>query len=137
STGQSKVIMIAHSTGGVISEAYTISNQMNSLLGRPRRDTVNSIITIGTPFWGVPKAYYGLADGYDFGNLLAPVDAMKLIAQNATALYQLLPRQSFVTDTTTGTSLSLDDTYLMHYKSFVKWFPTGSPSSPAWQVTSH
>lgn len=105
-----KVILIAHSMGGLISRAYV------NTIGASKVDT---LITIGTPFYGSPKPYYALTEGYDFS---APVDAklMKWIAQNAPAVYQLLPRVPFITDSKTGQKISLKDSYDISYKGVEK-----------------
>ncbi|MBI3860230.1 MAG: hypothetical protein HY296_08405 [Thaumarchaeota archaeon] len=92
-TGSHQVILVAHSMGGVISRGYLLSSQERAL-------KVQALITIDTPYWGAPKAYYALVDGYGFGNPTADQVTMKVIAQNATAAYELTPRIPFVLNLT-------------------------------------
>ncbi len=102
-----KVILIAHSMGGLIARAYVNS------LGAEKVDT---LITMGTPFYGAVKPYYALVSGYDFGNDSVNPGLMKVLAQNAPSVYEILPRIPFVKDEKTQEPLSLDDTYLIAYK---------------------
>jgi len=65
-----KVILLAHSMGGYIARAY--------ILSRPERAAkVDSLITMGTPYWGTPKPYYGVVSGYTFGNPTVRQEMMK------------------------------------------------------------
>ena len=90
-TNSEKVILIAHSMGGLISRAYAVRNP----------DKVDTIISIGSPYAGSPKPFYGLLMGYTFNNHLVSPDFMKDLLQNAAATYQLLPQYDFVIDTET------------------------------------
>ena len=85
---QPKVILLAHSMGGIIARAYA----------QQHPDKVDSVITMGTPWWGSPKVFYGMIDGYNFGNRYVEKEYMKVLIQNYTAAYQLLPKVPFVTD---------------------------------------
>lgn len=117
-TGQDKVVLIAHSMGGVVARAYLYS-------GAERAAKVKSLITMGTPYWGAPKVYYGILNGYAFGNDTVRQELMKILIQNWPAAYQLLPTVPFVLDMSSGenTWLNLTDTYQIRYKFFdlVKW----------------
>ncbi|MDA4117920.1 MAG: hypothetical protein OK455_06205, partial [Thaumarchaeota archaeon] len=74
-----------------------------------------SIITMGTPFFGSPKVYYGLTEGYALDNGLANVKEFKLMMQNWPGVYQLLPKVPFIQ---TGNGyLSLDTTFGIAYNS--------------------
>jgi pimeloyl-ACP methyl ester carboxylesterase len=112
-----KVILIAHSMGGLIAEAYVQSSNT-------RAQKVDSIITMGTPYWGAPLAYYTAVNGYTFGNWLVNPLQMKWLAQNMTALYELLPRQPFIVNSTSGQMLSLNASYSIAYKGV-----TGNPNA--------
>lgn len=102
STDSKKVMLIAHSMGGLISKAYI------STTGETKVDT---LITIGTPFFGAVKPYYALVHGYNFDNPAVTTAAMKMIAQNAPAVYQLLPRVPFVVDNATHQAVPLEELY--------------------------
>jgi pimeloyl-ACP methyl ester carboxylesterase len=51
-SGQSKVILVAHSMGGLISRSYIQSDAYAA------RNDVERLITLGTPHRGAPEAYY-------------------------------------------------------------------------------
>lgn len=104
-----QVFIVAHSMGGLVARAYVYSSS-----ARARR--VDSIITMGTPYYGAPKAYYALVDGYSFGNVTVDPKYLKLVAQNWPGAYQLFPRMPFVVDTTSHQVASLADTYALRYK---------------------
>jgi pimeloyl-ACP methyl ester carboxylesterase len=87
-SGSQKVILLGHSMGGLIARAYA----------QQHPDKVDSLITMGTPWWGAPKDFYALVNGYTFGNILVNEKFMKILTQNTTAAYQLLPKVPFVTD---------------------------------------
>lgn len=107
SSGQSKVIIIAHSMGGIIGRAYV------DTIGASKVDT---LITIGTPFYGAPKPYYALLNGYTFGNKLINPLAVKALAQNSTAVYELCPWIPFIWDFNNGQEITRDDSFNIKYK---------------------
>jgi pimeloyl-ACP methyl ester carboxylesterase len=51
-SGQSKVILVAHSMGGLVSRSYIQSDAYAA------RNDVERLITLGTPHRGAPEAYY-------------------------------------------------------------------------------
>ena len=51
-SGQSKVILVAHSMGGLVSRSYIQSDAYRT------RNDVERLITLGTPHLGAPEAYY-------------------------------------------------------------------------------
>jgi pimeloyl-ACP methyl ester carboxylesterase len=104
-----KVTLLAHSMGGLISRAYVLSSES-------RAAKIDSLISIGTPYWGAPKVYYGLIMGYNFGNDCFLQAQMKWLQQNFTSSYQLLPRVPFIWDSKTKSLLSLDESYKIRYK---------------------
>ena len=103
-TGSSKVILIAHSMGGLISKGYILSNPESS-------DKVEALITLGTPYGGAPKAFYALVDGYNFDNPSADKKVVKAISQNAPAPYQISPREPFITDMNDGRKITISESY--------------------------
>jgi len=107
--GSSKVILIAHSMGGLISRAYILSSESCAA-------KVDSLISIGTPYWGAPMAYYGLIMGYNYNNKCFLQAQMKFLQQNFTSGYELLPRVPFIWDSKDRRLLSLDESYKIHYK---------------------
>lgn len=104
-----KVVLIAHSMGGVISRAYLLSNA-------ERCKNVKGFISIATPYFGAPKVFYGFANGYSFGNPTVRSELMKVLIQNLPAAYQLVPWEPFVTEG--NRALSLDETYSIRYRGF-------------------
>ena len=114
--GSKKVILLAHSMGGIIARAYVFSNP-------DRASKVDSFITMGTPYWGAPKVYYSLINGYQFGNPTVRQELMKVLMQNMSSAYQLLPRVPFIEDTVNKRSLSLEETYGIRYKWFEDVIP--------------
>ena len=91
-TGQSKVSIIAHSMGGLITKEYA------SLAGT---SALEKIIFIGTPHLGAPKVFKALMYGDDMGVRVGPVSLLhpatiQHISQNMPAVYDLLPSQVYV-----------------------------------------
>jgi tetratricopeptide (TPR) repeat protein len=114
-TDSPKVILIAHSMGGLISKGYILSNYEG-------KKKVEALITIGTPYGGAPKAFHALVDGYNFENPAVKNNkVVKAIAQNAPAPYQLLPREPFITDINNGHSkITLIESYTsIFYRSVI------------------
>jgi pimeloyl-ACP methyl ester carboxylesterase len=93
-TKSSKVILIGHSMGGLIARAYAVRH--------PQR--VAMIISIGSPFAGSPKPFYGLVMGYTFGNTKVVPQDMKELFQNTPSVFQLLPQYHFVIDARSGSA---------------------------------
>lgn len=107
-THQGKVILVAHSMGGLISRAYILSD-------RARASKVDTFISIGTPYWGAAKPYYALVSGYTFGNSSVNQLLMKELEQNFPAAYQLILTIQFVRDENKGRYLTMDETYKIWY----------------------
>lgn len=87
-TGSSKIDLVAHSMGGLITKQYIVSST-NPKIGK--------LIFIGTPHLGAPKALKALMFGDRFGvpwSVLNPGE-MKKISQNMYSVYQLLPSQEY------------------------------------------
>ena len=85
-TGSSKVDIIAHSMGGLLSKQYILDNGSG---------LIDKLIFVGTPHLGAPKAAKTLLLGDDLGIRLLFAglddDRIKYISQNMPAIYQLLP----------------------------------------------
>lgn len=94
-SGQSKVVLIAHSMGGLVARNYVLH------FGASK---VEQIITLGTPFLGAPKVVKALEVGddwgigwhtaFDLGAGLHP-NQLKKMAQNYPAAYELSPSQEW------------------------------------------
>lgn len=112
-SGQSRVILIAHSMGGLIARAYILSDVK-------RAAKIDSLITIGTPYWGSPKPFYALANGYTFGNTTVSQNLMKQLMQNWPAAYQLVLTEPFVWDVKTRRYLTMDETFQIRYSGLVE-----------------
>jgi pimeloyl-ACP methyl ester carboxylesterase len=110
-SGQKKVVLIAHSMGGVIARGYVYSSAA-------RAANVSAFITLGTPYWGAPKVYYGAISGYQFGNPSVRQELMKILIQNYPAAYQLFPRIPFIRDIARESWMSLEESLTVRYK----WF---------------
>lgn len=54
-TGASRVVLMAHSMGGLVTQAY--------ISYKPYADKVARAITLGTPYWGAPKSHTALLSG--------------------------------------------------------------------------
>ncbi len=106
--GSQQVVIIAHSMGGLIATGYVNSSPS-------RAAKVASIITVGTPFFGSPKVFYGLTEGYAFDNIFANLKDFKTMMQNWAGGYELLPKTPFIH--TANGFLSLGTTYDITYKS--------------------
>lgn len=95
-SGKEKVILMAHSTGGVLAHNYLL---------RHGTAKVDQLITMGTPYIGSPVAARALEVGDDmglgahfgdFGIGLHPKEG-KALAQNFAGLYHLLPSSLWFT----------------------------------------
>jgi pimeloyl-ACP methyl ester carboxylesterase len=107
-----KVILLAHSLGGVVARSYLILRPASAA-------KVDCLISMGTPYWGSVKPFYGLVDGYDFDNPQVSSTTMKILARNFPAAHCLLPQLPFIVDTN-GRDLSLDESFGVQYKGYIK-----------------
>ena len=85
-TGKSKVNIIAHSMGGLLTKAY-----LNSY----GKEDIGKLIFIGTPHLGAPKAGKILLEGDRLGIPWLEEDRIQEIAENSPALHELLPNQTY------------------------------------------
>ena len=104
-----KVVLLAHSMGGLIARAYLLSSSQRAM-------RVDKLITIGTPYWGAPKPYYGAISGYTFGNPSVRQPLMKVLQQNWPAGYQLMPGYEFVYDLNNKRYLTLNESNRIKYR---------------------
>ncbi len=90
-TGAARVVLMAHSMGGLVTQAY-IANASYA-------NKVVRAITLGTPYWGAPKSHTALATSHSnepapelFGLdlFLSPRD-LQIAARNMQGLYWLYP----------------------------------------------
>jgi len=115
-TGKEKVILIAHSMGGMIARQYLYTSEEYA-------NKVEMLITLGTPHWGSPKVYYALLSGYTFGNPLVRPELMKVLMQDMPAAYQLMPWIPFVLDEARSAFVPLMESYLnIRYKGYERVF---------------
>ncbi|MFA6227330.1 MAG: right-handed parallel beta-helix repeat-containing protein [Candidatus Paceibacterota bacterium] len=120
-TGSSRVEIIAHSMGGLVTQKYVADNGA---------DKVDKIFFIGTPHLGSPKAFKALMYGDDMGMSIISGNVhllsqprLKFISQNFPSVFDLLPSRAYVDgdsskgnsvpneyiyDTTSGSSKWLD-----------------------------
>lgn len=114
-----KVIIMAHSMGGLVTRYYTVKHPEYT------RD-IEAFIFMATPHNGSPRAYQAVAlDGYNFGNPLLSDKTGKRLSTNLPSAYQLLPSYPFITDVTDPANpkkLSLEEVYLSNYQ-FAKLIP--------------
>jgi|GEM_PF-3512999 len=91
-TGASKVDIVAHSQGGLVSKLYASNTSSVN---------IDQLILVGVPQLGAPKAFkalnYGDNMGFEFAtfNILNP-QRVKTITQNMPAIYQLLPSRDYL-----------------------------------------
>lgn len=116
-SGSDKVILLAHSMGGVIARAYIISSQA-------RASNVDALITMGTPYFGSTLPYHALVNGYTFGNPTVRPELMKILMQNYSATYQLIPQIPFIYDSANNRVLTLEESHLLKYKGIIDVSPS-------------
>ncbi len=125
-----KVILLAHSMGGYIARAYILSSA-------ERAAKVDSLITMGAPYWGAPKPYYGAVSGYTFGNKTVRQELMKILIQNFPAAYQLMPNYPFIKDANANDRrLTLKESSRIRYKGFTDVTPTINISKDKYEETA-
>lgn len=91
--GYDKVVLVAHSMGGLVASEYLS-------LGQAQRNTVEKLITLGTPFLGAPKAIPILSSGKALGGIsdLVVAKAIKEIAPNLSSVWELFPTWYYIKD---------------------------------------
>ena len=86
-TGASKVDIIAHSMGGLITKKYVVDNLASHNIGKA--------VFVGVPNTGAPKSVKTLLEGDNLGSLFVSQGEIKKISQNMPAIYDLLPSQQY------------------------------------------
>ncbi len=104
-TNSNKVTLLAHSMGGLLARAYIDDPALAAKISR--------VVTLGTPYWGAPKAWLplvhgvqnptlGLSDvsGYSelkelYANFLLGREGAKELSRNMGGLYRLLPSEEY------------------------------------------
>ncbi|MCX6720736.1 MAG: right-handed parallel beta-helix repeat-containing protein [Candidatus Staskawiczbacteria bacterium] len=86
-TGASKVDVVAHSLGGLITKQYVMNHPMDNHIGKA--------VFVGVPNTGAPKAVKALLQGDNMGVLGLSDQEMKKIAANMPSVYDLLPSQQY------------------------------------------
>jgi pimeloyl-ACP methyl ester carboxylesterase len=91
-TGAPKVHLLAHSMGGLVARSYIATPE--------RAANIDTLITLGTPYFGAPKAFHAIR----YGTCLFPAplgtcwlnrQRLKEVAQNFPAIYQLVPTPGY------------------------------------------
>ena len=85
-TGASKVNIIAHSMGGLLTKDYINTYGKNS---------IDKLIFIGTPHLGAPKAGKVILVGENFSIPWLEEERFKELARNSPALHEILPNQKY------------------------------------------
>lgn len=87
-SGSDKVDIVAHSMGGLLVKEYLLSD-------KEAKKTINSVITIGTPYLGAAKASKALIFGDNFGHPFLFPTTGQTIAKYAPSVYQLAPSEEY------------------------------------------
>lgn len=82
----SKVVLVGHSTGGLIIRGAIKSTSAPSRIERA--------YFVNVPFWGAPKAYYVFMTG-DMGIAIVADELMRQMSPNAPIVYYLAPSEQF------------------------------------------
>ncbi len=94
-TGSSYVVLMAHSMGGLVTQAYI----ENSAYAKK----VIRAVTLGTPYWGAPKSHIALLAGLSGGpsfelmglDTFAAGENLQVAARNYEGLYWLYPSANY------------------------------------------
>jgi pimeloyl-ACP methyl ester carboxylesterase len=86
---QSKVILIGHSQGGLLARRYIADAQ--------RANHVSTVISVGTPYWGLPDLAYGMRSGALQLplRLFVSANTTRAVIRNAPGMIQLLPTEAW------------------------------------------
>ena len=107
--GYTNVTLIAHSMGGIIASKY---------IQEGNKDKVDKLITIGTPYFGAPKALYVFETGRFLDSYISDfvtADKFKKVVNTLPSVYELLPDKqyfqnySYVTNSS-GKNLNYNET---------------------------
>lgn len=94
-TGATRVVLMAHSMGGLVSRAY-IDDPAHA-------DKVSRFLTLGTPYWGAPKTHFALLGGdtdqpgsaFADLDLLTSTAGLQRFARTASGAFWLYPSANF------------------------------------------
>jgi len=86
-TGASKIDVIAHSLGGLITKQYVMNHPTDNHIGKA--------VFVGVPNTGAPKAVKALLQGDNMGVLGLNDQEIKKISANMPSAYDLLPSQQY------------------------------------------
>lgn len=94
-SGYDKVVLMAHSMGGLVSSRYVQTLGANK---------VARIVTLGTPFWGAPSPWLALSHGWTSAHsnaldAIIPNRDLRKAAKNMTGAYYLYPNRKFTRKT--------------------------------------
>ncbi|HLG24120.1 MAG TPA: alpha/beta fold hydrolase [Candidatus Nanoarchaeia archaeon] len=99
-TKSDKIILIAHSMGGLQAKMYASQNP----------DKVRAVILLSSPLNGAPRGFQSLTEGYNFGaGLLISEAHVWEIGHNWEGVFHLSPDHQFVK--ANGNLISLDETF--------------------------
>lgn len=88
-----KVVLVAHSQGGLLSRAY--------IADPARAAKVRRLVTVGTPTWGSPKAVFPLAGGIETPiggpgmDIFLDNEDLKVLYRNLSGAFALLPSPAY------------------------------------------
>lgn len=90
--GTKRVSMVGHSYGALLMRTYIDDPQRSRRVGR--------VLTVGAPYWGVPKPIFSIAFGTELPSfsaidLFASNEDMALFARNMAGIYHLFPSDSY------------------------------------------
>src|SRR3989344_3359964 len=100
-TKSDKVILVAHSMGGLQAKMYAAENP----------DKVAGVIFLSSPLNGAPRGFQSLTEGYNFdATALITINHVWEIGHNWPGVFHLSPNHEFTTKD--GSLVSLDETFL-------------------------
>jgi len=117
----SRVDVVAHSMGGLVVRAY-----IEDIDGAQYENTIDELITLGTPNQGSPEAYLNWESGEGFFTLSDKIaryhfqqeaehagynDLGKYIREKVTSVKELLPNYDYLTDASTGIMRNYPENY--------------------------
>ncbi|MGG3466112.1 hypothetical protein ABES02_00785 [Neobacillus pocheonensis] len=100
------VSIVAHSMGGLVASKYIANKQSNA-------DKVDKFITLGTPYYGAPKALYMMETGdiASWGKNLVISKVIRELAPNMKSIYQLFPTKDYFDDDQYYVQVRYDNTF--------------------------
>lgn len=132
--GDIRLMLVAHSMGGLIARIAAASPGMS--------DVLREIVTLGTPFYGAVKAVQILTTG---DGTPLPKRAARRIARTCPGVYDLLPKYRCVYDPSAGPSgryLSVADVSAIGGNRYLaddaatRWSALNAPNSPSESIVA-